>query len=215
MACRASWPLRTFAPSSLGSWRPARGGGIIWGFGAHVVKTGLVADSRRSGGRGFVSAVATNGAGSSTTSRSRSAGSTSEDVDAALGPGRFGMAEETGRKLNAAIVTGVGRGWASASPSRYLRSAQPPYAQVSIACHGRALGIPLTVHVALGHRHHPHAPGCVRRGHRRGQPARLPLLHVERREARQGASTSTADRRLSCPRSSSRPSRSRATAASR
>ena len=40
-----------------------QGGGIIWGFGAHVVKTGLspiVIDLMR---RGFVSALATNGAG--------------------------------------------------------------------------------------------------------------------------------------------------------
>ena len=37
-------------------------------------------------------------------------GGTSEDVDEALGPGRFGMADETGRLLNAAIAEGVAAG---------------------------------------------------------------------------------------------------------
>ena len=72
------------------------GGGIIWGFGAHVLKTGLspvLVDLMR---RGFVSALATNGAGIIHDFEIALAGSTSEDVDEALGPGRFGMAEETG-----------------------------------------------------------------------------------------------------------------------
>ena len=38
------------------------------------------------------------------------AGATSEDVDEALGPGTFGMADETGRLLNGAINDGVAAG---------------------------------------------------------------------------------------------------------
>ena len=63
------------------------GGGIIWGFGAHVLKTGLspvLVDLMR---RGFVSALATNGAGIIHDFEIALAGSTSEDVDEALGPG--------------------------------------------------------------------------------------------------------------------------------
>ncbi len=93
----------------------ASGGGIIWGFGAHVVKTGLSPILVDLAERGFVSAFATNGAGIIHDFEIALAGSTSEDVDAALGPGRFGMADETGRLLNAAITTGAARGWASAS----------------------------------------------------------------------------------------------------
>ena len=78
------------------------GGGIIWGFGAHVIKTGLspIWDLM---GRGYVSALATNGAGLIHDFEIALWGATSEDVDEALGPGRFGMAEETGRLLNDAI----------------------------------------------------------------------------------------------------------------
>ena len=89
--------------------RGARDGdrGIIWGFGAHVIKTGLgpiVIDLTE---RGFVSALATNGAGIIHDFELALSGSTSEDVDEALGPGRFGMAQETGELLNAAINDGV------------------------------------------------------------------------------------------------------------
>src|SRR6187200_3361445 len=85
------------------------GGGIIWGFGAHVIKTGLspiLVDLMK---RGFVSALATNGAGIIHDFEVALSGSTSEDVDEALGPGRFGMADETGRLLNQAIADGHAR----------------------------------------------------------------------------------------------------------
>ena len=58
--------------------------------------------------RGFVSAIATNGAAIIHDFEIALAGATSEDVDESLGPGRFGMAEETGRLLNEAITDGVG-----------------------------------------------------------------------------------------------------------
>ena len=60
--------------------------------------------------RGYVSALATNGAGVIHDFEIALGGATSEDVDEALGPGRFGMAEETGTLLNAAINDGVGGG---------------------------------------------------------------------------------------------------------
>src|SRR5205085_12085761 len=88
----------------------AGGGGIVWGLGAHVVKTGLgpvIIDLME---RGFVSALAINGAVVIHDFEVALVGATSEDVDEALGPGRFGMAEETGRLLNAAIAEGVAAG---------------------------------------------------------------------------------------------------------
>ena len=69
--------------------------GIVWGLGAHVIKTGLspvIIDLME---RGFVSAIATNGAGMIHDFEVALSGGTSEDVDESLGPGRFGMAEET------------------------------------------------------------------------------------------------------------------------
>src|SRR6187402_3716160 len=83
------------------------GRAIIWGLGAHVLKTGLspvIVDLME---RGFVSAIATNGAGIIHDFEIALSGGTSEDVDATLGPGTFGMAEETGAQLNQAINEGV------------------------------------------------------------------------------------------------------------
>src|SRR6188474_2706824 len=81
-----------------------RDAGVIWGVGAHVIKTGVspvVIDLMR---RGYVSALAMNGAGIIHDFEVAMVGATSEDVDEALGPGRFGMAEETGTRLNQAIT---------------------------------------------------------------------------------------------------------------
>ena len=75
--------------------------GIVWGLGAHVIKTGLGPVLIDLMERGFVSAIALNGAGLIHDFEVALSGSTSEDVDATLGPGQFGMAEETGRELNA------------------------------------------------------------------------------------------------------------------
>src|SRR5215467_5639207 len=87
----------------------AGGRGLVWGLGAHVIKTGLgpvIIDLME---RGFVSAIALNGAGLIHDFEVALSGATSEDVDANLGPGTFGMAEETGRDLNAAIRDGAAR----------------------------------------------------------------------------------------------------------
>lgn len=141
------------------------GGGIIWGFGAHVLKTGLspvLVDLMR---RGFVSALATNGAGLIHDFEIALAGSTSEDVDEALGPGRFGMAEETGAGLNAAIAAGVADGLGlGQSVGRYLRQVHAPHAGMSVAAVADELGIPLTAHVAIGTdiiHMHPAASGAA------------------------------------------------------
>jgi hypothetical protein len=131
----------------------ARQGGraIIWGLGAHVLKTGLspvIVDLME---RGFVSAIATNGAGIIHDFEIALSGATSEDVDATLGPGTFGMAEETGTQLNRAIIDGVGAGLGlGQSVGRFLNEHRAPFAQISIAAAADRLGVPLTAHVAVG-----------------------------------------------------------------
>jgi len=85
------------------------GRGLIWGIGAHVLKTGLSPVLIDLMERGFICALATNGAGVIHDFELALTGATSEDVEAALGPGRFGMAEETGRELNGAINRGVAK----------------------------------------------------------------------------------------------------------
>jgi hypothetical protein len=127
------------------------GHGIIWGLGAHVLKTGLSPVIIELMELGFVSALATNGAGVIHDFELALSGSTSEDVDEALGPGRFGMAEETGRELNGAINTGVAAGMGlGQSVVSYLHRIQPPYANISVLASAGRLEIPVTAHVAIG-----------------------------------------------------------------
>src|SRR6185503_16007895 len=92
-------------------------------------------------------------------------GGTSEDVDESLGKGRFGMAEETGVRLNEAIRVGAekGRGLGQAVGD-YLAECRPPHADRSLAAAAHRLGIPVTVHVAIGTdiiHMHPSASGAA------------------------------------------------------
>ncbi len=142
-----------------------RGAGIVWGLGAHVIKTGVspvIIDLMR---RGYVSAIALNGAGIIHDFEVALSGGTSEDVDEALGSGRFGMAEETGRLLNEAVrsaaadARGLGQTVAS-----MLAAMNAVHADASLAIAAHRLSIPLTVHVALGTdiiHMHPAASGAA------------------------------------------------------
>ncbi|HVH56960.1 MAG TPA: hypothetical protein VM791_11945 [Vicinamibacterales bacterium] len=151
----------------VGALRDARtsGGGIIWGLGAHVIKTGVSPVLVDLMNRGYVSALALNGAGVIHDFELALCGATSEDVDEALGPGRFGMAAETGTLLNAAINEGVakGMGIGQAVGARLLRL-NPPHAEVSLLAAAARMEIPVTVHVAIGTdiiHMHPHANGAA------------------------------------------------------
>ena len=141
------------------------GRAIVWGLGAHVLKTGLSPILVDLMERGFISAIATNGAGIIHDFEIALSGGTSEDVDAALGPGKFGMAAETGADLNRAINDGVAAGLGfGQAVGTYLDAAKPPFAQISIAATAWRLEIPLTVHVAVGTdiiHMHPHASGAA------------------------------------------------------
>lgn len=142
-----------------------RRGGIVWGIGAHVIKTGLSPVLVDLMERGYVSALATNGAGIIHDFEIALGGATSEDVDAVLGPGTFGMAEETGTLLNAAIRDGVAGGLGiGQAVGRFLAERRPPHADASLAATAWRLNIPLTVHVALGTdiiHMHPAASGAA------------------------------------------------------
>jgi hypothetical protein len=143
----------------------AAGNAIVWGLGAHVLKTGLSPILVDLMERGFVSAIATNGAGIIHDFEIALSGGTSEDVDATLGPGTFGMAEETGTQLNHAINEGVAAGLGlGQSVGRYLDAAKPAFAQISVAATAWRLRIPVTVHVAIGTdiiHMHPRASGAA------------------------------------------------------
>jgi len=139
--------------------------GIVWGLGAHVIKVGLGPVLIDLMERGFVSAIATNGAAIIHDFEIALVGATSEDVDEALGPGRFGMAEETGRLLNAAINDGVANGQGiGQAVTAYLHAKQPQHARTSVLAAAGRLNVPVTVHVALGTdiiHMHPDASGAA------------------------------------------------------
>jgi hypothetical protein len=138
---------------------------IVWGIGGHVVKTGLaplIIDLMR---RGFVTAVAANGSVLVHDSEVALVGSTSEDVDATLGAGAFGAADETGKLLNEAARRaardGVGLGEAL---GRLLVESEPKHAELSLLCAAYGARLPFTAHVAIGTdiaHFHPQADGAA------------------------------------------------------
>lgn len=124
---------------------------VIAGFGAHVVKVGLSPVLIDLCERGIVTALATNGASPVHDVELAMAGFTSEDVEAALEGGEFGVAEETGHVINEAVRDGVARGWGfGRSLGERLRALNPPHLERSLFAAAARLGIPLTVHLAVG-----------------------------------------------------------------
>jgi hypothetical protein len=129
----------------------AGGLGLVWGVGAHVIKTGVAPVLIDLMERGFVSAIALNGAGLIHDFEIALGGATSEDVDGSLGPGQFGMAEETGRLLNAAIVEGASQHLGlGQSVLAFLGRRQPPFGRMSLLCAAERLSVPVTVHLGIG-----------------------------------------------------------------
>lgn len=138
---------------------------IIWGMGGHVIKTGLgpiIIDLMR---RGFVTAIASNGSVLVHDAEIAMAGSTSEDVDATLGGGGFGGAEETGRLLNDAARDGVKDGIGlGESVGRALLALSPRHGKASLLCAAFAAHVPFTVHLTIGGditHFHPSADGSA------------------------------------------------------
>jgi hypothetical protein len=119
--------------------------------GAHVLKVGLSPVLVDLMEQGFVTGLALNGAGIVHDFELAVAGHTSEDVEAGLGAGAFGMARETGEEVNAAIVAGDRDGLGlGAAVGRYLTRRRPRHLGVSLLAAAHRLGLPATVHVAVG-----------------------------------------------------------------
>lgn len=130
----------------------ARGRAILWGLGGHVIKCGLapvLADLMQ---RGYATAFAMNGAAAIHDFEIALAGQTSEDVEAVLPDGRFGVAEETGREMNAAIAAGDrdALGMGEALGRRLHEIAAAEFAPASLVLQAWRAAAPVTVHVAVG-----------------------------------------------------------------
>src|SRR5262245_55065273 len=124
---------------------------IIWGIGGHVIKTGLARIIIDLMHRGFVNAIAGNGSVLVHDAEIAMVGSTSEDVDATLGAGAFGGAEETGRLLNEAARDGArdGLGLGEAL-GRALVAMKPQHESSSLVCAAYSSRVPFTAHLTIG-----------------------------------------------------------------
>ncbi len=124
---------------------------VILAMGAHVIKVGLnpiIIDLLE---RGIISAIAMNGAGIIHDCETAMAGKTSEDVAAALKDGSFGAAKETGEFINNAIKRAAREGMGLGQGiGRSLLEQEFPYNHLSLLATCAKLGVPLTVHVAIG-----------------------------------------------------------------
>jgi hypothetical protein len=135
---------------------------VIWSMGGHVVKCGLAPVIIDLVERGVITHLAGNGASSIHDFEIALVGCTSEDVAASIEDGSFGMAEETGAFMNAAIaggaVDGLGMGEAL---GRFISGDERfTFRNESLLYKAYELGVPFTVHVAIGtdiiHQH----PSC-------------------------------------------------------
>ena len=138
---------------------------ILAGCGAHVIKVGLtpvLVDLMKSG---WLTGLALNGAGIVHDFEVAYAGRTSEDVQAEVRTGRFGMARETGAWLNAVIREGAAAGLGlGEAVGRMISRSGFKHRRLSLVANAYELGVPVTVHVAVGTdiiHFHPGADGAA------------------------------------------------------
>ncbi|MBU0634833.1 MAG: hypothetical protein KKB82_00680 [Candidatus Omnitrophica bacterium] len=134
---------------------------VLFMLGAHVVKCGLnpvIIDLMK---KGFITHIALNGAGAIHDFELAYAGHTSEDVEASIKDGSFGMSRETSQFFNRAIDKAAKEGKALGSViGRMIIQEKLPYRQFSILANAAKFRVGVTIHVAFGTDIiHPH-PGC-------------------------------------------------------
>jgi hypothetical protein len=140
--------------------------GVVVMLGGHIVKTGLAPVLIDLMARRVITHVAMNGSAAIHDYEVARFGATSEDVAAGLKDGTFGMAEETGREMNGAFVAGMqaGRGMGEALGAALDSAPSLAHGELSILLAARRLGVPLTVHAAIGAEiihQHPAASGAA------------------------------------------------------
>ncbi len=160
LAARA---LREVVARTLAAHRGRRP--VVAMCGGHVVKVGVSPCLIALLERGVVTHLALNGAAAIHDVEIARQGRTSEDVEAGLQAGRFGMVDETGDFMNAALregarrAEGLGECW-----GRALVEEAPPHVGASLLAAAWRLGVPVTVHVAVGTdtiHYHPRCDGAA------------------------------------------------------
>ncbi len=140
--------------------------GVVLLVGGHVIKVGLGPLIGAWLREGIVTHIALNGAAAIHDFELAAFGGTSEDVESGLTDGTFGMAEETGAEMNAAIADamaaghGMGEGLARSLAGR----SNLPGGEASILLAALERDVPVTVHAAIGAEiihQHPSADGAA------------------------------------------------------
>jgi hypothetical protein len=164
----------------------ARRRAVIAMAGGHVVKTGIAPVLLELMRQRVITHLALNGSAAIHDYEVARWGGTSEDVASGLRDGSFGMVEETGREMNEAIAHGQRAGWGMGEAlGRALTSRSDlAHPELSLMVGAHELGIPTTVHAAIGAEiihQHPAADGAAigDTSHRdfRRLAASLPALH--------------------------------------
>jgi hypothetical protein len=139
---------------------------VVCMMGGHVVKTGLAPLLIDLARRGVITHFASNGSAVIHDYEVTRWGGTSEDVEAGLTDGTFGMAEETGREMNEAITRGAanGLGLGESLAVALETSAELANPELSLLLNARRLDIGFTAHAAIGAEiihQHPAADGAA------------------------------------------------------
>ena len=141
------------------------GKAVVVMLGGHIVKTGLAPLLIDLMDRRVITHIGMNGSAAIHDYEIARFGATSEDVARGLVDGTFGMAEETGRGMNQAFSAGMKNGWGMGeSLARALQESELSNGELSVLLAASKLGIPCTVHAALGAEiihQHPAADGAA------------------------------------------------------
>lgn len=134
--------------------------------GGHVVKTGLSPLLLELLKRRIVTHIAMNGSTAIHDYEMARFGATSEDPAARLPDGTFGMARETGSEMNAAFTQGMRKelGMGESIGATLAAHSDLAHPELSLLLGAYELGVPATVHAALGAEiihQHPNADGAA------------------------------------------------------
>lgn len=127
-----------------------RGSAVIFFCGAHVLRQGIGPLLVELMERRLLTHLALNGAGAIHDFELALLGKTCESVGQYVATGQFGLWAETGRINDAATAAqrdGLGLGEAL---GRMIETEEFPHRQTSVLAAGYRLGVPVTVHVAIG-----------------------------------------------------------------
>jgi len=134
---------------------------VVAMLGGHVIKVGVSPCLIALIERRVITHLAMNGSAAIHDVEIARIGRTSEDVETNLHTGTFGMVDETGDFMNAAMSEGAKRGEGLGEAwGRSLIEARAPHLEVSVLASAWRVGIPATVHVAIGTDTIHHHPSC-------------------------------------------------------